>query len=134
MENQSCVRAELFALCPMSIIVSGQELDAFVVYKIESEEQLELASYVAAQTYMTTSGYDEGFITDDLECRLMPRDAKLISESEAYFLSNALNVRIVNSLNELNPDYDLIQEVMSEDNAESLSYVNSLLQIGRNEH
>lgn len=124
----------IFALCPISIVVSGKEFDAFIVYKLESEDQLELASYVAAQTYMSTNGYDKGFITDDLECRLMPCDAKVISESEASFLSTTLNIRIMDALSELNPDYELIQKVMSEENAASLHYINSLLDIGRNAH
>lgn len=124
----------IFSLCPMSIVVSGQTFESFIVYKLENEEQLELASYVAAQTYMSTNSYDGGFVTNDLKCRLIPHDAKVISESEAFFLSTTLNVRIVNSLSELNPDYELIQQVISEKNASSLYYINSLLELGRNAH
>lgn len=106
---------QYYALCRMSIHTSCTDTDAAVVMTLSSRMRFREALLAASQSFMHTTGYDEGFVAESMDYRIEPENITEITESDAQSLVRLLNLRHWPSLDACGYDTELVAAVMAQD-------------------
>lgn len=102
---------EYYALCRMSVHTADTDMDAAVIFTLSGRDQFQDALLAGAQTFMTTTGYDEGFVPDNGAFRIEPEDVIEVNFNDLQVLKKHMRLRHWNNLDECGYDAELINAV-----------------------